>query len=283
MHPARNFLVHLRLPFQLMLAPFMLLGAALVHARVGLRFLLAFLIVHVAMYGGTTAFNSHYDRDEGPIGGLEKPPPVGPWLLPGSPILQAIGLVVALLAINVRFFGVCVLFGVLGVLYSHPIPRFKGKPWASWLTIMFAQGGLGALAGAVVDAQPPEPTRELVWGVLAAAALVGGLYPISQIFQLEEDRARGDRTVALMLGRGGTPIASSILFIAGCICMIVSLTSVGRIYEAWLFGLAPIPMVIGAIWACRPSSRAFQRVMFFQVAASCAFCAYTIYRLVAVV
>jgi 1,4-dihydroxy-2-naphthoate octaprenyltransferase len=275
MHPARNFFVHLRLPFQLMLAPFMLLGAALAHARLGVRFVLAFVVVHVCMYGGTTAFNSHYDRDEGPIGGLEKPPPVGPWLLPGSLVLQAIGLLVAF-TIGLRFFVVCVLFGVLGVLYSHPIPRFKGKPLPSWFTIMFAQGGLGALAGAVVE--PAAFTPELLWGLLAAAALVGGLYPISQVFQLEEDRARGDRTVALMLGRRGTPIAASALFIVGCACMIASASTVGRRIDTWLFGLAPIPMALGAFWACRDSREAFRRVMIYQVGASVAFGLYVIYR-----
>lgn len=268
--------MHLRLPFQLMLAPFMLLGAALAHARLDLRFALAFIVVHICMYGGTTAFNSHYDRDEGPIGGLEKPPPVGPWLLPGSLILQAVGLVVAL-AIGARFAIVCVLFGVLGVLYSHPIPRFKGKPLPSWLTIMFAQGGLGALAGAVVD--PAPFTTELAWGVAAAAALVGGLYPISQSFQLEEDRARGDRTVAIMLGRRGTPIAASVLSIVGCMCMLASAWSAGRTLDMWLFALAPIPMIVGATWACREAPDAFRRVMTYQVGASLAFGVYVVYRL----
>jgi len=43
---------------------------------------IAFVALHVFLYAGATAFNSYYDRDEGPVGGLERPPPVLPALLP---------------------------------------------------------------------------------------------------------------------------------------------------------------------------------------------------------
>ena len=76
-----------------------------------MRFVVAFLVLHVCLYGGTTAFNSHYDRDEGPVGGLANPPPPGPWLLPGSLVLQGFGLVVAAW-VGLPFFAVCAGFVV---------------------------------------------------------------------------------------------------------------------------------------------------------------------------
>lgn len=279
MSPAKNFLIHLRLPFQALLAPFMLFGAALASGRVTWRFVVAFVVLHVCFYGGTTAFNSHYDKDEGPIGGLEAPPPPGTWLLPGSLLLQASGLVFAL-AVGLPFFVVCVVFAILGVLYSHPWTRLKGKPWPSWLTVMIGQGALGAIAG-VTAVEGARVSAELAFGVAAAAAIVGAIYPLSQVFQIDEDSRRGDRTVAMMLGRGGTPRVAALLFAVGCVLMAVAAFRAGRTLDAVLFGLAPIPLALGASWACRASGdrAVFRRVALFQVCASSAFGLYAVARL----
>ncbi len=280
MSPAKNFLIHLRLPFQALLAPFMLFGAALSGGHPTMRFVVAFVVLHVCFYGGTTAFNSHYDKDEGPIGGLEAPPPPGRWLLPGSLVLQAFGLVVAAL-IGRAFLAVCVAFAILGVLYSHPLTRLKGKPWPSWLTVMIGQGALGAIAG-VTAVEKPHLTVELALGVLAAAAIVGAIYPLSQVFQIDEDTRRGDRTVAMMLGRAGTPRVAGLLFAIGCALMAMAAWRVGRFFEAGLFALAPFPLTFGVAWACRPTGdrAVFRRVALFQILASSAFGVYALARLV---
>lgn len=278
MSPAKNFLIHLRLPFQALLVPFMLFGAALGGGRPTWRFALAFVVVHVCFYGGATAFNSHYDKDEGPIGGLEAPPPPGPWLLPGSLALQGIGVGLAAL-IGLPFLAVCTIFALLGVLYSHPLTRLKGKPWPSWITVMFGQGALGAIAG-VTAIDDPHLTPELAFGVVAAAAIVGAIYPLSQVFQIDEDTRRGDRTVAMMLGRAGTPRVAGALFAVGCGLMGIAAWRAGRVVDAALFAIAPVPLAVGAAWACRAiGDRAvFRRVAVFQILASSAFGLYALAR-----
>ncbi|MEZ4680201.1 MAG: UbiA family prenyltransferase [Caldilineaceae bacterium] len=70
-----NCLIHLRLHYQLLLAPIFLWGYLLAGGQPDGSFGLAFVAFHLFLYGGMTAFNSYYDRDEGPIGGLEEPPP----------------------------------------------------------------------------------------------------------------------------------------------------------------------------------------------------------------
>jgi len=277
---ARNFLVHLRLPFQLTLAPFMLWGAALARTRLGWRFALAFAVLQVCFYGGTTAFNSHYDKDEGPVGGLEAPPPPGPWLLPGSLALQGLGLGLAAL-VDPRFFGVCLVYATLGILYSHPTPRLKARPFGSWAVVMFGQGALGALAGFVATGTA-RLTAEAAWGLAGAALLVGALYPLTQLFQTEEDGARGDRTAAMVLGRRGTAAAAVLLSVLGAACMAISANAGGRPLEAFVLGGACVPLSAGAIWACRPASlrTVFRRVTVVQVGAGVGFGLYTLFRLV---
>jgi hypothetical protein len=147
-HACKNFVVHLRLPFQLALAPFMLWGAALARTAISVRFVVGLVVTLVCFYGGTTAYNTHYDRDEGPVGGLAHPPRAGPWLLPGSLLLQAFGLAVAA-RVGTEFFVACLAFAILGVLYSHPTSRWKGNPWLSWLVVMGGQGAIGTAAGVV--------------------------------------------------------------------------------------------------------------------------------------
>src|SRR4051812_29698615 len=89
-HPSRwrltlwTLVVHLRLPFQLLLAPVYLWGWLLGGGGLSGSVMLGFLAFHLFLYGGATAFNSYYDRDEGPVGGLERPPPVVAELLPFS-------------------------------------------------------------------------------------------------------------------------------------------------------------------------------------------------------
>lgn len=276
---AKNFIVHLRLPFQLTLAPFMLWGAAVSHARLDARFALAFGVLQVCFYGGTTAFNSHYDKDEGPVGGIEAPPPPGPWLLPGSILLQAIGLGLAAV-VGLRFFAACLVYAVLGILYSHPSPRLKARPFGSWAVVMVGQGALGALAGFVATGAS-HVTPEAAWGLAGAALLVGALYPLTQLFQTEEDGARGDLTAAMVLGRRGTSIASVALSVAGAACMALSARSGARPVDAVLLGLACLPMAAGAMWACRSLDvrATFRRVTLVQLSAGAGFGLYTLLRL----
>lgn len=276
---AWNFLVHLRLPFQLVLAPFMLWGAALARTPLSTRFVVAFVVLQICFYGGTTAFNSHYDRDEGPVGGLAHPPPVGPWLLPGSLILQGVGLVIAAW-VGTAFLAVCLAFAILGFFYSHPWSRWKGDPWRSWLTVMFGQGALGTAAGVVVR-DPFAMTPEIAWGLVAAAVTVGAIYPLTQLFQMDEDRARGDRTIAIALGRTGTRWAAAALSAAGAVLMALSARAGGHAFDAAILGASALPLIAGAAWVSASSEAGtiYRRVSLFQIGAGGAFAIYAVFRL----
>lgn len=201
---ARRLLIHLRLHYQLLLAPIFLWGYFLAVGEHGARpdgkFWIGFFAFHLFFYGGTTAYNSYYDRDEGPVGGLAKPSPVDPALLPFSLILQLIG---AGLAFGVnRLFGVLYLLDfILGTAYSHPAIRLKGKPLGSLLVIGVGQGIFAGLAGYVIAQPDLLAVTPLAWlGIGAAALITVGFYPLTQIYQIDEDLARGDLTFAAWAG-----------------------------------------------------------------------------------
>jgi 4-hydroxybenzoate polyprenyltransferase len=92
-------------------------------------------------------------------------------------------------------YSVCLL---LSVLYSVPPFRLKAVPGADWIINMVGFGTLTPYAGWVATGVPVGPVGRLV--LLGFCPLFAALYPLTQIYQFEEDARRGDQTLALALG-----------------------------------------------------------------------------------
>ena len=151
----------------------------------------------VGLNGGTLALNSAFDRDEGDIGYLTAPPPVPRHLVTFGLGLMLIGQAGALL-LPLQFAWAYAACFVLSVLYSVPPFRFKAVAGADWLINMWGFGALTPYAGWALTGLPVDPARFIV--ILAFAPLFAALYPLTQLYQFEEDSRRGDRTLALILG-----------------------------------------------------------------------------------
>jgi 1,4-dihydroxy-2-naphthoate octaprenyltransferase len=221
-HPGeslRRAAIHLRLAFSLVLTPLFLWGVYLARpAQLAWpHLLLAYLIVHIPLYGGMNAFNSYYDKDEGPIGALLDPPPVNYTVLYVALLCKALALVGGLL-LDVRF-GLLVAAGiVLSALYSHPFARWKERPLLAALCIFVGQGILGVLwgwtaatwsGGATAPIWPPGGLNLLA--VLSAAAWTLGFYPLTGVYQIENDRRNNIHTLAVALGVGGVFLFAAIV------------------------------------------------------------------------
>lgn len=228
----RLFLIHLRLPFQLLLAPIFMLGAFLADARPGARVLLAFLAVHVGIYGGMTAFNSYYDRDRGPIGFLKHPARASRFVRDAALAIQ-IGAVLVLLALRPVVAAPAAALVAMGIAYSHPRWRWKANLGASLAAVGIGQGLLafeiGALSAGAAPARLLEPPFAVA--ALGAALVTLGLYPITQVYQIEEDRARGDRTLAVALGWRPALVIAALLLGAGA--GLVGVALAGRVAPIW--------------------------------------------------
>jgi 4-hydroxybenzoate polyprenyltransferase len=197
----RTLFVHLRLHFQLLLAPVFLWGWLIAGGGLSRSVLLGFVAFHAFLYSGATAFNSYYDRDVGPVGGLERPPNVVPALLPFALGVQAVGWLLAAL-VNLPFWLAYGIFVGLSFAYSHPRIRWKARTWTSLLVVGFGQGALAFVAawaatrGEIASAWSLDGSL----GASAAVLLILALYPLTQLYQIDEDAARGDRTVAVVWG-----------------------------------------------------------------------------------
>jgi 4-hydroxybenzoate polyprenyltransferase len=157
----------------------------------------ALLIWVILLNGGTLAINSVFDRDEGDIGYLNAPPPLPRHLLAFSVALLAGGQLLAF-ALPPAFrvaYAICFL---LSVLYSVPPFRFKAVAGVDWVINMWGFGTLTPFAAWAATGRPLDAGHALV--LLGFCPLFAGLYPLTQLYQVEEDRRRGDRTLALLLG-----------------------------------------------------------------------------------
>jgi 4-hydroxybenzoate polyprenyltransferase len=159
--------------------------------------LLALVIWVVFLNGGTLAINSVFDRDEGDIGYLNAPPPLPRYLLHFSMALLVAGQLLALrlpLGFQIAY-AICF---ILSVLYSVPPFRFKAVAGVDWVINMWGFGTLTPYAAWAATGRPLDLGHALV--LLAFCPLFAGLYPLTQLYQFDEDRRRGDRTLALILG-----------------------------------------------------------------------------------
>jgi 1,4-dihydroxy-2-naphthoate octaprenyltransferase len=280
-----DLIIHLRLPFQLLLAPIFLWGLLLGGGRIHLGVVAAFALFHVCLYGGATAFNSAYDRDTGPVGGLERPPPVSAGLLPFSIGVLLIGWVAcAALSLTLAAVYGAILF--LAVAYSHPRLRWKAGPVSSLLTIFVGQGLFGFLGGWVAAG---AGVGQLVGsggllGALAASLVVAGFYPLTQLFQIEEDRARGDRTVAVAWGIDSSFRLAQAALLAGGAAVAATVLGRSGLGEA-LLALGFFIALVGAVEAWRRSFDPaavlvnFRRAMRLNTAAAVALIGYVSWHL----
>ncbi|MEJ2665752.1 MAG: UbiA family prenyltransferase [Deinococcales bacterium] len=257
-HP---FVRHLRLHFNVLLSPIYLWGVLLAGGRLGdARVWLGYLAVHVFLYGGATAFNSYYDRDEGPVGGMLRPPGVTPGLLPFSLVVQAFGVPLALV-VGGRFVLTWTLLFLGFAAYSHPWVRLKARLLGALSAIALGQGALGfALGWLAVAPAGGLATVAGLTGMASAALVVLGLYVVTQSYQTLEDRRRGDRTLPVLLGpRRALRVAVVFLAVGGAVMMAALAQRAG---VAWLVGVLAFFVGLGTWmlrWAARFDERAVER------------------------
>ena len=155
------------------------------------------LIWVLLLNGGTLALNSAFDRDEGDIGYLDHPPPAPRHLALWGFALMLTGQVIALGLPRGFALAYAICFA-MSLCYSVPPIRLKAVAGADWIINMIGFGTLTPYAGWALSRIPLSHAG--AWTLGGFAPLFAALYPLTQLYQLDEDRARGDRTLALALG-----------------------------------------------------------------------------------
>jgi len=209
--------LHLRIPFSYFLLPVYFFALAISPNPTNHSVLWSFLIIHLFLYPASNGYNSYFDKDEKSIGGLKNPPPVNKGLYYLSLLFDLTALILGWLMINLTFATMLLVYGLASKAYSHPAIRLKKYPVTGWLVAGFFQGFftllmcyIGINEYAVENLIHP---RIIYAGVLSSLMLWGS-YPMTQIYQHEEDGKRGDETISRMLGIRGTFYFVGIVFTA---------------------------------------------------------------------
>ncbi|MGK7391767.1 MAG: UbiA family prenyltransferase [Candidatus Cyclobacteriaceae bacterium M2_1C_046] len=251
---SKSTILHLRFPFSIFLLPIFLFALAVSPNINPERLLIVFVCLHFLVYPASNGFNSYYDKDEDSIGGLKKPPKVTKDLLWVSLFLDLVALILAI-EISFTFAVLIFIYGLVSKAYSHPAIRLKKYPWLSWFVAGFFQGAFTFITCYIGlnDFSLDIITRwHILFPALLSSALLWASYPMTQIYQHEEDKRRGDITLSVLLGVKGTFIFTAVFYMLSALGFLYYFIAFYQIKYGLLFLIALSPAILYfLIWFLR--------------------------------
>ena len=202
---------------------------------------MVFIVLHLLVYPSSNGYNSYVDRDDGPIGGILKP------LQPTRQLFH-ITLVMDLAAVLLSFFlgwvfslGI-VLYILASRAYSSRRVRLKKYPVISFITVFIFQGAL-VFYISYQSIFPGTTFNIPILPCIISGLLIGALYPLTQIYQHEDDRKDGVETISMLLGKKGSFLFSMILFLTATLLLYLRFNNSEPGYFL-LFLLIMLPVVL---------------------------------------
>ena len=258
----------LRIPFSVYLMPvFWFALSTLREPFSGWRAVGVFVVLHLLAYPASNGYNSYYDRDEGSIGGLKQPPKVSKELLYLVYLFDALALVGGVL-LDPLFGLLVAVYLLVSKAYSYEGIRLKKYPLVSTAVVVVFQGaftfimtqvGVGASQAAILD------STNLLLAMVSSLFLCGS-YPLTQVYQHQEDARRGDQTLSLRLGIRGTFVFAALGLLAGAALLAYTLWLRNETRHVLIFLLATGPVVVlfsrwaYAVWH-NPAAADFEHTM----------------------
>jgi len=207
----------LRIPFSFFLSPIYFFALAQVKGINWVNAVLIFFIIHFLIYPASNGYNSYMDRDTESIGGLEKPPPPSRQLFWVTVVLDLTGILLSLL-IGPLFTLVILFYIGASKAYSYRGIRLKKYPYLGYFIVILFQGAVTFWL--VYYGSNTEQDVLVPWqGMLICSLLVGGFYPLTQIYQHKQDLDDGVSTISYKLGYIGTFIFCAVVYILAWVFM----------------------------------------------------------------
>lgn len=238
--------MHLRIPFSFFLMPVYLFALAVSPNFGEIRLLWSFVIIHLLLYPASNAYNSYFDKDEGSIGGLKNPPPVNKGLYYTSLLFDLAAVVLGFMKINLLFAVMLLIYGLVSKAYSHPAIRLKKYAIGGWIVIGLFQGLFTFFMCYVgingFGLENLMQAKVLIPGLLTSVMLWGN-YPMTQVYQHEEDAKHGDMTMSRMLGIRGTFIFVQVVFALASLGFVLFFNEFYTLELGYHFLIALAPVV----------------------------------------
>ena len=232
----------LRVPFSVFLSPLYFFALSQVPDINWDKAALIFFILHLLIYPASNGYNSYMDRDTESIGGLEKPPPPSRQLFRLTIVLDTVAIGLSFL-ISSLFAAVAVLYIGASKAYSYRGIRLKKYPVIGYLTVIIFQGAL--TFALVYCGSNADTTLWLPWqGMVICALLIGGFYPLTQIYQHKQDLADGVATISYKLGYTGTFVFCAIVYSLAWTFMAQFFVNMKEINKLWVVSILFAPVIV---------------------------------------
>lgn len=204
--------------------------------------ILLFIVIHVLVYPSSNGYNSYMDKDTSSIGGIEKPLQPTNQLFVFTVIMDVLAVLLSL--IISPFTAACIFIYIMfSRLYSYRKVRLKQYAVIGYLIVILNQGGL--IFFTVFRAVDKDVNAIVPWiGIVCSTLLIGGFYPITQIYQHKEDAADKVKTISIMLGKKGTFIFCATVYAIAFALLFVYFFSVNKLFLFNILILFFLPVLI---------------------------------------
>ncbi len=206
------------------------------------RAILIFIILHLLVYPASNGYNSYMDRDTTPVGGIRNPMEPSRQLFFVTITLDIIAI---LFSFNISsLFATGIFFYILASrAYSYRGIRLKKYPFIGYMTVIFFQGAVTYFLvyfGSSDNLSIDVPLLEII----AAALLIGGFYPLTQIYQHDADRADGVISISAQLGYIGTFIFTGIVYAFAFVILFLLFYLKNQLSYFLIFQIFMLPVLV---------------------------------------
>lgn len=203
--------------------------------------ILAFLIIHLLLYPASNGYNSYMDRDTESIGGIEKPMQPTKELFYTTVAMDIAGVILSFF-IAWWFAGALLIYIICSRLYSYRRIRLKQFPVIGYLTVIANQGAL-IFAMVYFAAEKIQEPHLPVTALIAASFLIGGFYPITQVYQHKADKKDNVQTISMLLGKRGTFIFCGIMYAIAFTLLFIQFRDTNNINSFFVLQVFFVPVV----------------------------------------
>ena len=194
------------------------------------------------VYPSSNGYNSYMDKDTTPIGGVKNPLQPTKQLFWVTVIMDIAAVVIGF-AISLYFAAGVLLYILASRAYSYRGIRVKKFPVSGYLLVVIFQGAIAfflSYHGSSINNTLDVPLLPMI----AATCLIGGYYPLTQIYQHAEDARDGVITISYMLGKKGTFVFCGIVFATATLCMYLTFWRNNTMELFWIFVICMSPVLV---------------------------------------
>jgi 1,4-dihydroxy-2-naphthoate octaprenyltransferase len=242
----KNTIKLLRIPFSFFLMPLFLLALSQSGQQItSFNVIVSFCIMHLLVYPSSNGYNSYIDKDEESVGGLEKPPMPTKKLYYLTLVMDAFAILLALIFINPLFAACIFLYMLASRAYSSKEIRLKKYPYIGFLVVFIFQGAFTYyMCYAGIADHGLELNEPVLYLLLASSFQIAGAYPLTQIYQHQQDLKDGVITISYKLGYTGTFIFAGLMFVLTNVLYFLYFDASNQLNQFYIIQIFFLPIVL---------------------------------------